>query len=250
MDDLTVHGPELAGALEELRWVNRLLGGYATTMAALAPYLRARRGHPVRILDLGTGAADHPEHVVRWADHHGADVHVVGLDANAAAIAHARDAVDRRLPSHLARRIELVVGDALEPPFEAGSFDVVHAALFCHHFADAELVRLLAAMNRLARDGVVVNDLHRHALAYGSILFLATLLPVTSMFRHDGPLSVRRAFTREELRAVAERAGLGGVRISWHWAFRWCLSTLPAADGQGGGPGGGARDPYPSHREP
>ncbi len=40
------------------------------------------------------------------------------------------------------------------------------------------------------------------------------------MFRHDAPLSVRRAFRRAELAALADRAGLDGV-ITWHWAFRW-----------------------------
>jgi SAM-dependent methyltransferase len=120
----------------------------------------------------------------------------------------------------------VIVGDALSLPFEPGAFDVVTAALFLHHFADDEAVHVLRQMQTLARDGIVVNDLHRHPLAFYGLKLLSYLLPVSEMFAHDGPLSIRRGFRRDELRRLADHADLTHASVRWHWAFRWTLSTL------------------------
>lgn len=228
MDDFAITDDRLLRALDELRWVNRLLGGYATTMRVLAPYLEARRGRAVRLLDLGAGVGDYAEHLVRWADRRGLDVSVTAVDANPATVAHARRTLDRRLPHDLRARIRVEEADALALPYAEDAFDVTLAAMFMHHFKHAEAVTLVREMDRVAREGVLVNDLHRHPLAYYGILVPARLLPVSPMFRHDAPVSVLRGFRRDELEAVARAAGLDAPRIRWRWAFRWSLDTLPA----------------------
>jgi hypothetical protein len=43
------------------------------------------------------------------------------------------------------------------------------------------------------------------------------------MIRNDAPLSVLRAFQREDFRRLALEAGLPEPCIRWHWAFRWCV---------------------------
>ena len=92
------------------------------------------------------------------------------------------------------------------------------ASLFLHHFPPEDVARLLREMGRVARV-VVVNDLHRHPLAYHAIRTLARLSP-SEMFRHDAPMSVRRGFTGPELDALLAEAGLVATR-RWRWAFRW-----------------------------
>jgi len=225
MDDPSIVDGRLTRALRDLRLANRWLGGHGATMTVLAPYLQAAQ-RPVRVLDLGTGGADFPIHLVRGAEARGAEVHVVGLDANPVTVDFARQQVARRLPSRLHGRVQVMVGDALAPPFAPEAFDVVTAALFLHHFDDGEAVDVLRQMQTLARDGIVVNDLHRHPLAFYGLRLLSYLLPVSEMFAHDGPLSIRRGFRRDELVRLAERAGLARAAVRWHWAFRWTLSTL------------------------
>ncbi len=226
MDDFTITDDRLTRALENLRWTNRLLGGYAASLAALAPFLQAQAGRPVRVLDLGTGAADFPEHLIRWAARRGLDVRVTAVDANPATVDYARAALDRRLPPALRPRVEVICADAFALPFEDGAFDVAHAALFLHHFPPDQAAALVRTMARVARRSLVVNDLHRHPLAYYGIRLLGALLPVSPMYRHDGPLSVLRAFRRDELVALAEAADLDAFAIRWHWAFRWTLATV------------------------
>ena len=225
MDDFTIVDERLTRALDNLRYVNRFLGGYSAAMAALGSVLRAHPPErPFRVLDLATGIADFPDYLVRWAARRGRAVEVVALDANPATVAYARKALDRDLPESLRPCIRVEVGDALALPYEDDAFDVAVTSLFMHHLTHDASVTLVRGMDRVARQGFIVNDLHRHPLAYYSILALATVLPVSPMFRHDGPVSVRRAFTRDELRAIADAAGLDVYRIRWHWAFRWTLS--------------------------
>lgn len=232
MDDFSITDERLTRALDELRHVNRYLGGYATTMSALGPFLKAqaRKGtKPIRILDLGTGISDIPEHVVHWADRHHIPVEVTALDANPATVRYASQVLDRRLAPPLRDCIRLAVGDALAPGFEDQRFDVVTAALFLHHLSDADAARLLQTMQRLARHGIIVNDLRRHPAAYYAIYGIGHLLPVSPMFRHDGPVSVLRGFRRDDLERLAQQAGLPHWRLSRHWAFRWRLTTLDAS---------------------
>ena len=225
MDDFTIVDERLETALDNLRYVNRFLGGYGAAMAVLAPLLRAHPpGRPLRVLDLATGVADFPDFLVRWADRRHRVVDIVALDANPTTVAYARKALDRDLPERLRPRIRVDVGDALALPYDDDAFDVCVASLFMHHLKHDEAVTLVREMNRVARQGFVINDLHRHPLAYYSIRALAAVLPVSPMFRHDGPISVLRGFKRDDLRALAVAAGLDAYRIRWHWAFRWTLS--------------------------
>lgn len=227
MDDFTIIDERLEKALDNLRYVNRFLGGYAATMARLGAVLRSHpSGRPLRVLDLATGVADFPDYLVRWVERHGGRVEVVGLDANPVTVAYARKALDRDLPEALRRCVQVVTGDALALAYDAGAFDVCVTSLFMHHLQRDEAVTLLREMKRVARLGFVVNDLHRHPMAYYGIRTLAALLPVSPMFRNDGPISVLRGFSRADLSSIAEAAGLHRYDVRWHWAFRWTLSTL------------------------
>ena len=230
MDDFSIIDERLTHALDELRWVNRLLGGYATTLSVLRPYLLARRDRTTRILDLGTGIADYPEVIARWAFRKGIPIHITALDANPATVEHAVRTLDRRLEPTVRACINVEVGDALALPYDADQFDVAMAAMFMHHFGDADAERLVGEMSRVAADGILINDLHRHSLAYFGILAPAKVLPVSAMFRNDAPISVMRGFTRADLEDLAARTGLPQADIHWHWAFRWMFSTLHASD--------------------
>lgn len=233
MDDFSIVDARLTRALDNLRYVNRFLGSYAATMKHLMPLLRVLADRPVRVLDLATGVADFPDYLVCWADRRSVHVDVVGLDANPAVVDYARQSLDRDLSPALRARVQLEEGDALATDYEDDAFDVAVTTHFMHHLTHEQAVQLIREMDRVSRYGFIVNDLHRHRLAYFGISTLANLLPVSPMFRHDGPVSVLRGFKKEELHAIAHEAGLEDYEIQWHWAFRWTLSTVrvPGATG-------------------
>ena len=91
-----------------------------------------------------------------------------------------------------------------------------------HHLTDDQVVSTLQAFDRLARRGIVVNDLirgRRHLI--WSWLFTR---PFNEVLRHDGPLSVRRAFRVEELTPLVECTGLGWLRLRTHFGHRLTLA--------------------------
>jgi hypothetical protein len=53
-----------------------------------------------------------------------------------------------------------------------------------------------------------VNDLHRHPVAYGAIWILARLFSNSVMVKHDGPVSVQRAFRPTDFEEIAARANV------------------------------------------
>lgn len=225
MDDFSITGRHLTRALEDLRLTNRLLGAYAATDSVLDPLLK--RKDELRVLDLGCGGGDYVRRFVRRGARLGCAVQAVGLDANPVTVGHARDYLDARLPPALRARARAEVGDALSTAYPANSFDVAHAALFLHHLRGPEARHLLLEMNRISRVGLIVNDLHRHPLAYAGIWLLSRLLRMAPMVQHDGPVSVRRGFWKAELDALAREANLPAPSVRWHWAFRWTLDTIP-----------------------
>ena len=66
-------------------------------------------------------------------------------------------------------------------------------------------------MGRVARLGIVVNDLIARRLAWVGAWLIAHLLTRNRYTRHDAPLSVRRAYSRAEAAALLRQAGLAPV---------------------------------------
>jgi hypothetical protein len=69
----------------------------------------------------------------------------------------------------------------------------------------------------------VINDLQRNPLAYYGVWFLTRLLNGSALAKHDGPVSVLRAFKRREIETLIQRAGLMDFSIQWKWAFRYLV---------------------------
>jgi ubiquinone/menaquinone biosynthesis C-methylase UbiE len=122
------------------------------------------------------------------------------------------------------KRTVPVVGDGLRLPFADSTFDAVICSLSFHHLRDAECVQVLREMWRTSRSCVLVNDLRRHPVAYASIWILSRLFSKSAMVRHDGPVSVRRAFHDEELLEIARSAGMP-AQVHRSFPFRLVLAA-------------------------
>jgi ubiquinone/menaquinone biosynthesis C-methylase UbiE len=140
---------------------------------------------------------------------------------NATVVSFDRNAVNFRLAPQ-----PKVRGDAFQLPFADKSFDFVFCSLFLHHFGDEQVVELLSAFGRVARKAVLISDLERHLLSYWFLPATKWIYKWHWMTIHDGTISIRAAFTGEELRALAERAGLSNMRVSIHRpAYRISMSA-------------------------
>lgn len=219
MDHATIDGDEVVQALDEIAYVNRFLGGIRATRGALKQLLPNGYGRSLSLLDLGTGAADIPIALVHWARQRGIAIEITAVDFNPAIcdVARARTAAYAE--------ITVQEADVFALPFAPNAFDVVHCAMFLHHFPQPQAAEILRLMYTHCRRGIVINDLHRHPLAFYSIAWMSRLLSFSPMFQHDAPVSVLRGFQRPELHKLGEMSGLTNVRIAWRWPFRYVLTA-------------------------
>lgn len=211
--DAPTHDPAVLGrSLAQIATVNRWLGGRRALRLALAPYL-ARQG---RVLDIGTGSADLPL-MLAAGPQEGASPTVVATDRHPQILGEAA----RRTTT--SPGIRLAAADALALPFASRSFDVVLFSLVLHHLSDERAVQALREAARVA-PLIIVNELHRtHRNYAGALLLSRTLWRGNPLTSHDGPLSVLRAYRPDELRRLAEAAGLTVLELRRRWFQRLVL---------------------------
>lgn len=206
---------ELAANLRDIRTVNRLAGGVATVLRYLPGLLsHLPRSRPVEILDLATGGGDIPLNLVAWAERQGRPLHLTVTDRSPEILAEARRTLGD-VPG-----VTFAVCDARAVPMPERSFDIVLCSLSLHHFAPGDAVQVLREMDRLSRTGFILNDIRRCRTGYVAAWVASRVATRNRLTRHDMPLSVLRAYTPDELRALLRQAGIRDASVTTHPLFR------------------------------
>jgi hypothetical protein len=104
--------------------------------------------------------------------------------------------------------------------------DVVLVSQVAHHLTSESVVRLIGTCNGLARRAVIVADLRRDPLAGPAFWCGARLLAFDPVTVADGITSIRRGFSRRELRALMTEAGVEG-QVAQRPGFRLVATWLP-----------------------
>ncbi len=214
MDDLSMDGKLLLKTLDQLATINKWLGGNAITLNGIKILLKKHPvDTPLTIVDLGCGGGDMLRKVADFGRKNGYAFKLTGIDANQHTIEYARK-LSKNYPE-----IGYLHQDVFSKEFKKLSYDIVLATLFIHHFKGVQLVNLINMLKENASIGVVVNDLHRHPMAY----YLFKLLSITisnRMVKQDGLTSILRGFKKEELEKISTQLRAKS-RIDWKWAFRY-----------------------------
>lgn len=195
---------EFRDCLRDLAQVNRVTFAYRPTLRWLEPFASPDRKTPLHIVDVGCGGGDMLGRVARWARRRGVPVRLTGIDLNPYAARAARGFA----PDDSS--VDWVTGDAFSYQPDV-PVDIVLSSLFTHHLPDTEIVRFLQWMEGISTRGWFVNDLHREELPYYAFGWLAAAARWHRFVRHDGPVSIRRAFRAEDWKAYLDRAGLGHI---------------------------------------
>jgi SAM-dependent methyltransferase len=218
MDTRTLPPPVADRTLRFLEMTNRRFGGTGVILRHLERWSHAwDAGRAITVLDIGTGAADIPKSIVSWAKRRGAAVRVTAIDM-APDIADAARARARDVPQITVEQATLD-----EVAASGRRFDYVTASLFLHHVPGDRLAAALLTIDRLAVRGVVIGDLVRTAAGLVAVGVLSAVAG-NAIVRHDGPLSVRRAFTVLELSRLAADLDLRYLRAQREGAFRLSLA--------------------------
>ena len=227
MDTEVVSFEDFRACLRDLSKANVLSLGYRPTLTFLESLRRAGRlpqGRPVRILDVGSGYGDTLRHVSRWATQHGVPVTLLGVDLNPWSAQAAREAT----PADM--NIEWVTANVFDYVKTAEPADVILSALFTHHLDDEELVRFVAWMEENAGTAWFVNDLHRAHVAHGFFRGVSTAMRWHRFVRHDGPVSIARAFRHRDWKRTLRLAHVapGAAKLQWFFPYRLCVQRVRA----------------------
>lgn len=222
MDDLNLSGEALRKNLDELEFINHWLGGNKVVTDALTKVVKnlnksVRITAALKIADIGCGGGDILRVVAQWAQGRQLAVNLTGIDANDFMVNYARQKC-QGYPN-----IAILQENIFSPDFQAQQFDIIICSLFCHHFTDEQLERMWQQLYQQATQAVIINDLHRHPLAYYSIKWLTKLFSGSYLVKNDAPLSVLRAFQKPELEKILNKCNIKKYTLQWQWAFRWQL---------------------------
>jgi len=214
MDDLEMSGDILIDSLDKIATINQVLGGNQLTINGVMQLLKNHpQDKPISIVDLGCGNGDMLRALSKVAKAKGYQFDMLGIDANQATINYAE------VLSKDYKDIKFIKQDVLSPTFNLVEYDIALCTLFLHHFEDEVACKLIESLEQNSKIGVIVNDLHRHPLAY-HLFQLITLFVTNPMMKEDGKLSIRKAFKRKDLARFASRLK-SKSQIKWKWAFRY-----------------------------
>ena len=187
---------DFRACMSSLETVNRWLLGYRPTLTWLDQRVPTS-SNPVHIVDVGCGGGDMLRRIAGWARRRGFAVQLTGIDLNPYAARVAAEATPKELG------ITWVTGDAmLYRPEEP--VDIVVSSLMAHHLEDEEIVAMLRWMEATVQVGWFINDLERSKRSsrmFGWVRW-------HWLVRHDGPVSFRRAFRKEDWERLLALAGI------------------------------------------
>ena len=195
---------EIQDSLADLRMVNRYFGGVRATRTMLHRVAETRKLTTLHWLDVGGASGDLAMLVEKSLADAGIRSQATVLD---------------RAATHLNGAQPAVCGDALALPFRDNSFDLVACSLFAHHLEPDEVVLFAREALRVARHGLLINDLIRHP-AHLAAVYAGYVLYRSRLTRHDSVASVRGAYTVEEMKRMLERAGAAEIEIARFFLFR------------------------------
>ena len=214
MDDFEIGGESLTRSLDQLAVINFLLGGNTVTVNGLKKLMKNQSKNRVyKIIDLGCGNGEMLLIIAEYGRKNGFSFKLLGIDANENTVKYA-EASSSDYPE-----IVFQQSNVLDATFDVDPCDIVLTTLFLHHFTEEEIIDLLKKLISKAKIGILVNDLHRHKMAY--FLFRIFCLPISNkMIVNDGLISILKGFKSEDLEKMSDQLKVKR-HIKWRWAFRY-----------------------------
>jgi len=218
MDGVIADKKELFVNLRELEKINVLTGGPRLGFQQIQKLLKGKKGE-IHIVDIGFGAGDMLVYLLKNAHKLPCSIKLTGVDLMPETLEYIQ-LFHKELPNN----VTLEICDYKVWFATGNTADIVTANLFCHHLSDKELVEFFKNIKQYTQIGAVINDLHRHPLAYYGIKIPTQLFSKSRFTKNDAPLSVLRGFKKNELEKLFLEAGVENYVIQWKWAFRYVIS--------------------------
>ncbi len=203
--------------MKELNTINTFLGGHGITLAGVKGILqKLPEKKLITICEIGCGGGDNLSAIDSWCIKKKIPVQFIGIDIK-------QECIDFAKTQCAYLNAKWIQNDYATVSFGTTKPDIIFSSLFCHHFSNADVVKMLNWMKLNCSKGFFINDLHRHPLAYYSIRWITQLFSSSYLVKNDAPLSVARSFTRNEWHALFDTTDIRNYTIQWKWAFRYLI---------------------------
>jgi 2-polyprenyl-3-methyl-5-hydroxy-6-metoxy-1,4-benzoquinol methylase len=214
--DGTLSKEEWVLNLNDLAWINRYLFRLSLFTRSISALLKSttNQPEPITLADFACGDGAFLRAMALWAEKQALPFNFFGYDTNPILLEHALDKKST-LPLVFENQ------DVLSTEFAKEQFDIITCSLFCHHLTNAQLINFFQQVQKQARMACIINDLHRHWLAYVGFYIISWLKGFSPITRYDGLLSIRRGFTKKELIALLQAAGIKNYQIKWCFPFHY-----------------------------
>lgn len=227
MDDLNFKGSEMNNLLDDLRIVNKWLGGNNITIDGLQKLLKSsNKKEKITILDVGCGDGELLRKCADFASQHNYNFEMIGLDFNEN-ILRVAETQSINYPNIKFQKVDVFLDENLIP-----NCDIALCTLFLHHFSNEKIENLLKTLIEKTTIGLIVNDLERNKYAFNLFKIASNLFLKTKTARHDGLVSVARGFKREELQEISKKIPHQRSQIYWRWAYRYQWILKKQIDGK------------------
>jgi 2-polyprenyl-3-methyl-5-hydroxy-6-metoxy-1,4-benzoquinol methylase len=214
MDGDNIPFAAMEQTLKELNIINTRLGGHAITLRGIKQLVEHKK--QVTVCEIGCGGGDNLFAIHRYCVKKNIKADFTGIDMNAECIAFAKQQYPT-LPCQWICSDYAAVTMVNKPA-------IIFSSLFCHHFTDAQLVKMLQWLKQNSTEGFFINDLHRHWLAYYLIKYITRFFSRSYLVRNDACISVARGFRTDDWKNLFKQAGIQQYDIRWQWAFRYLVT--------------------------
>jgi len=215
MDDFDKKGEILNTSLNNLSFINKLLGNTIITLEAVKKILRNDAHKIYHIVDLGCGGGDNLRAIEKWCSENNRAVQLTGIDGNDHILDFAKQQDNNSFNYKQA--------DILDAEFEIEPCDILISSHFVYRFTDIELVDFINKSSIKVRCAILFSELQRSVIPYYVFKFFGKLMPFNSMTVGDGLKAIRSSFKRKELRNILEQVQVKSFHLKWKWAFRYLV---------------------------
>lgn len=199
--------------LQELNTINSLLGGHKITIDGIKAFTKNKS---LVICEVGCGGGDNLYAIHKWnIKNNTAENKYIGIDL--------KESCTQFAAQQYGKLATWLTNDYALAQFKNEKPDVIFSSLFCHHFTEAELVKLLQWKKENSKEGFFINDLQRNTIAYYLIKWLTKIFSKSYLVKNDAAISVTRGFHKKEWEILLEKAGIKNYTIKWKWAFRYLI---------------------------
>lgn len=213
MDDPSLDPVILDTAVADVNKCNAYLGGYRFTKYAVERIIAKNPNKSYRITDVGCSDGA----MLRYLKDElsGYDLELLGIDLSP----HSIKAATAKSVHYEGVRFR--ESDIFKEPLENLECDIVLVTLTLHHFPEETILKFIQRFREMSQTAVIINDLHRHPIAYQFFKFFSPIFIRNEISINDGLISIASGFRKADFKRYANALAIKNDQVNWKWSFRY-----------------------------